>query len=226
MVTFAVDPALLAPLVPVGTELDQHEGQIYLSVVAFQFLDTRLLGVRVPLHHQFEELNLRFYVRREVAGELRRAVVFVREVVPRWAIAFIARAFYNEPYVALPMGHAVSGSPPHVEYRWHVDGSWHKLAAQGEGPGVIPPPDGHAAFITEHYWGYTRQRDGRTLEYRVDHSRWKVWPAHLAELPRLEPLYGANWASALTQPSSVLIADGSAVTVFRGVHLAERVAVT
>lgn len=217
MINYAVDPALLAPLVPAGTVLDAHDGTTWLTLVGFRFVDTRVLGVRVPLHHGFEELNLRFYVRREERGETRRAVVFVREVVPRRAIALIARFFYNEPYIAAPMLHLVGGDPPHVEYAWRLDGSWHTIAARGEGEGEVPAPGSLEEFITEHYWGYTRQRDGGTLEYRVEHPRWKVWRARLTTNPgRLDLLYGGDFAEAMREPASVFIADGSVITVFRG----------
>jgi uncharacterized protein YqjF (DUF2071 family) len=219
MVNFAVDPAILTPLVPKGTELDEHAGHTFVSLVAFQFIDTRLRGWRIPFHHAFEELNLRFYVRRRVDGEVRRAVVFVREVVPRIAIAFVARAFYNERYVAYPMRHRIVDTPRTVTYEWRVARTWHTLSATGRGDAVVPPLDSHHAFITEHYWAYTRQRDGGTLEYQVTHPRWGVWDAQLTSLPDLAPLYGARWRGALTRPHSVLIADGSEVCVFKGVRL-------
>lgn len=216
MVSFVVDPGLLTPLVPEGTDLDFHDGRAYASVVAFQFLDTRVLGFRIPFHVSFEELNLRFYVRRIVNGEVRRAVVFVREVVPRAMIALVARLAYNEPYRSLPMRHAVSGDPPQVSYAWRLAGAWQGMAASAMGPRVVPSPEDHRSFITEHYWGYTRQRNGSTLEYRVTHPRWGVWNAELAAFPDVGDLYGEHWAAALTHPASVLIADGSAVEVFRG----------
>ena len=220
LLNYAVDPALLAPHVPAGTVLDAHAGSTYASLVAFLFRDTRVLGLRIPGHEHFEELNLRFYVRRECDGELRRAVVFVRELVPRRAIAFLARALYNEPYVALPMRHRIGGDPPRVEYGWRLDGAWDTVAAAAEGSGAPPAAGSHEEFITEHYWGYTRQRDGGTLEYRVEHPRWRVWRARLVGMSaRLEPLSGEAFARALTTPASVFIAEGSPVTVFRGNRL-------
>ena len=221
MVNFVVEPALLAPHVPAGTQIDSHGGATYLSLVAFQFMKTRLLGVRVPLHHSFEEVNLRFYVRRESGGESRRAVVFLREVVPRRAIALLARAIYNEPYVARPMCHEVSGMPPGVEYGWRHEGRWHLVAGRAHGPGALPAADSREEFITEHYWGYTRQRDGRTLEYRVEHPRWTVWAAALSKFPPLASLCGETLAAGLIEPASVFIADGSPVSVWRGVHLGQ-----
>lgn len=219
MVNFAVDRSRLAPLVPSGTQLDEYQGVTYASLVAFRFIDTRVLGWKIPFHHRFEELNLRFYVRRQIGEEVRRAVVFVREVVPRRAIALMARALYNEPYIARPMRHWVGGDPPRVSYQWRAGGRWHTLAAHASGSATIPADDSVEAFITEHYWGYTRQRDGSTLEYQVQHPRWRVWQAELAPLPDLAPLYGAAWAESLTRPASVLIADGSPVSVYRGVRL-------
>lgn len=218
MVNFAVPPALLRRLVPAGTELDSHDGTTFVSLVAFQFVDTLVRGVRIPFHHSFEELNLRFYVRRMVDGEIRRAVVFVREVVPRWAIAALARLVYNEPYLALPMRHSVTGDPPRVQYQWRHRGSWLSVGATARGDLTVPSQEDHRAFITEHYWGYTRQRDGSTLEYRVTHPRWGVWAAELNELPDLGRFYGDEWAG-LTQPVSVLIADGSEVAVYPGARL-------
>lgn len=217
---YVVDPQLLAALVPAGTALDSHAGHTYMSLVAFEFRDTRVLGVRIPWHHTFEELNLRFYVRREVAGEVRRGVVFIREVVPRRAIAMVARWLYNEPYVALPMRHRVIADSPQCAYSWRHQRAWRTIAARGQGAGAITAPGSHEAFIVEHEWGYTRQRDGSTLEYRVEHPRWHVWPAQLTERPAgLEALYGADLARALGEPASALIADGSPVTVFRGRRL-------
>lgn len=217
MVNFAVDRQLLTSRVPGGTALDQHEETTYLSLVAFRFADTRVLGVSVPLHRSFEEVNLRFYVRRQTADGFRRGVVFVRELVPRRAIAAVARTIYNEPYHAVAMRHRIEGTPPGVSYAWRLGGSWQTLSAQAVGAAEVPPAGSHAAFITEHYWGYTRQRDGSTLEYRVEHPPWRVWEAVLRTLPGgLDELYGPEIARTLDRPVSVFVAEGSAVSVFRG----------
>ncbi len=222
MVNFEVDPGLLAPLLPYGTALDQHAGLTWVSLVGFQFRDTRVRGLRIPFHHSFEEVNLRFYVTRTVDGATRRGVVFIRELVPRRAIALLARALYNEPYRALPMRHAVAGNPPMVSYGWRAGrtgrAGWETLSAQAKGDASIPPEGSHRSFITEHYWGYTRQRDGGTIEYRVAHPRWSVWDAELTRVPDLAPVYGAEWARALSRPLTVLIAEGSSVEVFPGVR--------
>jgi len=221
MVSFEVDPALLRLLIPTGTELDTHHGRVMMSFVGFRFLRTRVLGVRVPFHQNFDEVNLRFYVRREVGAELRRGVTFIREIVPRRLIAFVARLAYNEPYVALPMRSEVpsrSGeTPPHIQYAWRNRGAWQHLTLRARGSAAVPDPQSEAAFITDHQWGYTRQRDGSTVEYRVEHAPWRVWEGTDAEVTGdLAPLYGRAFAAALGGATpSALLADGSPVTVFR-----------
>src|SRR6267154_1965683 len=117
MLNHVVDPRLIASLVPSGTEIDFENGETFLSVVGFLFLDTRLLGVPVPFHRDFEEVNLRFYVRRKSADTWRRGVVFIREFVPRCAIAFVARTFYGENYVAVPMKHQIN----HLDLKLSVE---------------------------------------------------------------------------------------------------------
>jgi len=221
MLNFEVEPGVLAPLVPAGTALDLWQGRALVSVVGFRFLDTRLFGVPVPLHRDFDEVNLRFYVRREgPGGEARRGVVFVRELVPRRAIALVARWAYNEPYRALPMRSRVPSAPVdapgRLTYEWRLGGAWQGLAATAVGAPAVPAPDSEAAFITEHHWGYTRQRDGSTLEYEVEHPPWRLWAAEAPEL-RADGarLYGAAFAPALARPpASALVALGSAVAVY------------
>jgi uncharacterized protein len=221
MLNYRVAPELLEPYVAAGTELDAWHGSHYVSIVGFLFRHTRVLGVRVPLHSDFEEVNLRFYVRRTAAGEVRRAVTFIRELVPRAAIAIIAHAVYNEPYRAVPMAHEIAldagaPGPARVEYRWRVGRLWSKLSAYPIGPASPAAGGSEEAFITEHDWGYTRQRDGSTLEYEVRHPPWRVWQVSAASLTGdLGATYGAKWAAALTgKPASAFVADGSAVMVF------------
>ncbi len=219
----AVDPALLAPLVPRGTTLDLWRGEAIVSLVGFRFVDTRVLGVAVPFHRDFEEVNLRFYVRAERFGESRRGVVFIRELVPRAAIAWAARLGYNEPYRALPMRHRIVADGPtrDVRYGWKERGGWTQLRASTEGPPRPLDAGSEAEFITEHYWGYCRQRDGSTLEYQVAHPRWDVWNATACDVDGdLTATYGPALADALRQPPrSAFVAVGSAITVHRPTRL-------
>lgn len=224
MLNYEIDPARLVPRVPAGTELDSWDGRTLISVVGFLFEDTRIFGLPIPFHRTFEEVNLRFYVRRLAPDGWRRGVVFVRELVPRFAIARVARALYNEPYLALPMGHGFEQSGPSfsARYTWRHRGSdqFLRVAVHGE---PAPIADGsEEEFVAEHFWGYTRQRDGATLEYQVEHPRWNIRVARSAELCcNAGELYGAEFTEALAaRPCSAFLADGSAVSVHRGVRLA------
>jgi len=220
MLNYRVSSELLEPLVPRGTELDRWNGDLYVSVVGFLFRDTRVLGVPVPWHRTFEEVNLRFYVRRREGNELRRGVVFVREIVPRTAIATVARIVYNEPYVALPMRHEWRDRPGNrepglVSYGWRSGGAWCHVEVDAVGSSRELDTGSHEEFITEHYWGYTRQRDGGTIEYQVEHPRWRVWNAGAASVGGdLTTLYGRELARVVRgTPASAFLADGSAVVV-------------
>jgi len=218
MLNFVVDPAIVAPLVPPGTEIDYENGDTFVSVVGFLFLDTRILGLPIPLHRDFEEVNLRFYVRKKSADTWRRGVVFVRELVPRRAIALVARAFYGENYLALPMRHEIEHVDLrlNVEYSWRRGRKWESLEMSASGEPKIIPAGTHADFITEHYWGYTCVR-ARCSEYRVEHRRWKIWNAEKSELRAdVTALYGEQFAETLSQsPRSAFIADGSPISVER-----------
>jgi uncharacterized protein len=216
-INFEVDPALVAPWVPRGTELDRLDGRTLVSLVGFRFLDTRLLGLPVPGHRDFDEVNLRAYVRRRVDGQWRRGVVFVRELVPRAAIAWTARLAYNEPYRSVPMRHRIDWGADggSLSYAWRQAGAWQSLGAIARGPAVPIDPDSHTGFITEHYFGYCRQRNGSTVEYAVSHPRWSVWQnAEPVVQCDISAVYGGAWGESLTgAPASCFVCNGAPVRV-------------
>lgn len=221
MLNYAADPDALGPLIPAGTVLDPWQGRSLVSLVGFRFLDARVLGLAVPLHRNFDEVNLRFYVRRHLpGGEVRRGVVFVRELVARAAVALLARLAYNEPYRVVPMRSTVPAAPVEapgrLAYEWRAGGAWQRIAATALGTPAVPDPTSEAAFVTAHHWGYTRQRDGGTVEYEVAHPAWRVWRASVPVLEAdVAQLYGPALAPALSgPPASALIAEGSSVIVY------------
>jgi uncharacterized protein YqjF (DUF2071 family) len=219
MLNYRIDAAVLSPLVPAGTELDTWQGEAIVSLVGFRFLDTRLCGLPVPFHRDFDEVNLRFYVRRLAGGEVRRGVSFIKEIVPRRAIAAVARFAYNEPYVACPMRSRTPGGldaaePGAVEYAWRAHGRWHRLGVTTSGEASRPAAGSEAEFITEHYWGYTPQRDGSTIEYEVRHPPWRVWTGDSVLDCDAARMYGPAFAASLRgAPRSAFLADGSPVSV-------------
>ena len=155
MVNYEVDAGLLLRFVPEGTELDRWHGKVFVSLVGFQFLNTKMFGIMpIPMHSNFEEVNLRFYVRRQAGNEVRRGVVFIREMVPRWAIAFIARTFYHENYWALPMAHEISpvgDNSLQASYRWRNGNGWSEMNLETTGDAELPAEGSVEQFITEHY---------------------------------------------------------------------------
>jgi uncharacterized protein len=221
MLNYEVDAGLLSRFVPAGTVLDSFEGKTYVSLVGFQFRKTRLFGaVVIPFHTYFDEVNLRFYVRRKFGDEERRGVVFIAEIVPRRAVAQVARTVYGENYVCLPMKHSVSasGAGKTAEYAWRLGGGWCRIYAQAEGSGAPGQEGSLEQFITEHYWGYSPRGRGGSLEYQVEHVPWNVWRAGRAGFEGdASALYGKELAEIVRgRPDSAFIADGSAVTVFGG----------
>jgi uncharacterized protein YqjF (DUF2071 family) len=224
MLNYEVDPAILQKYVPADTELDSFAGKTYVSLVGFRFCRTKLLGaIPIPFYAQFEEINLRFYVRRSVGSETRRGVVFIAEIVPKRAIALVARWFYGENYVRRSMGHRVFINEPKMEaeYAWGTENQKCRVQAQASGTPTPPSEGSLEQFITEHYWGYSRQSNGNTVEYHVSHAPWKVWTATRANFSGdASDLYGEELSQVLRNaPASAFIADGSPVNVFRGRRL-------
>ncbi len=216
MANYAVDPELMRPRVPAGTELDLQDGKCFVSLVGFMFLDTRVLGIPVPMHVNFEEVNLRFYIKREAEGETRRAVCFVKEIVPRWAIAAVARGLYGEPYECWSMDHERTERT--VAYRWSKDGQKNSLSVEIDESSGVPPEGSHGEFIIEHYWGYTGRGNGRVDEYRVEHPKWELFSV---KNERIDVDFGAVYGSEFAfladeRPFSVLLAKGSEVAVYKG----------
>lgn len=237
MLNYEVDPALLREYVPRGTELDSFGGRTYVSLVGFRFLRTKLYGyLPLPFHSNFDEVNLRFYVRRRADDGDRRGVVFIREIVPKRAVAWLARTAYGENYSRYPMRHRVSaeGMAKSAEYEWRMRSSWAKLHAAGEGGSsprldspstwepYLPLESSLEQFITEHYWGYAAQPEGGTIEYHVTHPQWRVWQSAGAGFEGdAAEIYGSAFTEALQRPpDSAFIAEGSPVVVFKGKRIA------
>jgi uncharacterized protein YqjF (DUF2071 family) len=219
MANYEVGAEVLKPLVPAGTELDLFEGKCFVSLVGFMFLDTRVLNFLVPFHVNFEEVNLRFYVRRQTDEEVRRGVVFIKEIVPRTAIATVARVMYGEPYECWQVSNERDENS--VSYQWQKADCLNRMSVErGENLGV-PADDSHGSFIIEHYWGYTRRSANRTDEYKVEHPKWDLFSA---DDPRIEVDFARTYGEKFaflddTDPHSVLLAAGSDIAVYKGSKL-------
>ncbi|MET0753523.1 MAG: DUF2071 domain-containing protein [Pyrinomonadaceae bacterium] len=219
MANYAVEPRALEKFVPGGTELDLFDGNCYASLVAFKFFDTRVLNFKIPFHIDFLEVNLRFYVKRETENETRRGVVFIKEIVPRFAISLVARTFYGEPYETWKM--RLDESENEFAYSWTKAGRTNRVSAEkGESLGV-PLAGSHGEFIIEHYWGYTRRGAARTDEYKVEHPKWNLFEAKNAKIDvDFGFTYGEKFGFLTKEkPQSVLLAEGSEIAVYKGAKL-------
>lgn len=225
MLNYEVDPAILGPLVPQGTLLDDEGGRHYISLIGFLFLDTHVFGLPAIFHQNFEEVNVRFYARRELPQESHHGVVFIREIVSLPLIAETAKLTYNEPYITAPTQHSLvrtNEALQSVEYRFGEQRRQCRLTMYVDGGSAPVQTGSHEEFITQRPWGFTKQRDGGTIEYAVDHPRWNVWRNARWELDGpVGEFYPAPFSSILSgTPVSAFVAEGSAVAV----HLPRRIA--
>lgn len=221
MANYQTDPRILEKFLPAHTELDQFNGIHYVSLVGFLFMNTKVRGIGFPFHRTFQEVNLRFYVRYKENDKWKRGVVFVKEIVPRRIISFIANTLYGEKYVCLPMRHnwlTLDNNKLSIEYYWKVNNQWDFIKAIADQHAKIYDEGTEENFITEHYWGYTNLPKKTTGEYRVTHPQWRIHSVHSYEIScSTEALYGNEFVETLQQPPrSVFLAEGSAITVMKG----------
>ncbi len=219
MANYEVAPELLEDRLPYGISLDYHEGRLFVSLVGFMFLDTRVLGVPVPFHINFEEVNLRFYVKRETVSDVRRGVCFVKEIVPRLTIATVARVLYGEPYECWRMNHIKTETE--VGYGWEKGGSANHIKVEIDKDLGVPAENSHGEFIIEHYWGYTKRGEARSDEYKVEHPKWELFSVKNEEINvDFGSTYGEKFAFLSSEkPFSILLAKGSEIAVYKGEKL-------
>lgn len=214
---YSVDPAILTPYLPYKTELDFWKDKCYVSLVGFRFINTKLKGLPIPFHGDFEEINLRFYVRYIDGTDWKRGVTFIKEIVPKPALTFVANSLYGEKYVTFPTKHQWIKNPNSIEvsYQWKHQGAWDLLeVTAGSAPSVLLP-ESEEEFITEQHWGYTQLSDRLTSEYQVEHPPWQMYPvlSHRINV-RFGELYGVEFGRLKdTLPDSMMLAEGSGITI-------------
>jgi uncharacterized protein YqjF (DUF2071 family) len=217
LANYIVDPEILLPYLPYKTELDTWNGNHYLSLVGFRFINTRIKGIPVPFHRHFEEVNLRLYVRYKSSSGWKRGVTFIREIVPRRALTFVANSIFGEKYITMPMKHhwEVKDDLLLVSYSWQQNQKWNTfgLAADPSPSEILAGSE--EDFITEHYWGYTSINESRCSEYGVEHPRWEHYKVREYKIDvDFSEVYGSrfDFLSAQT-PASVMLAEGSEIVV-------------
>jgi uncharacterized protein YqjF (DUF2071 family) len=218
MLNYEVDPQILKPYLPAATEIDLWQGKALVSMVGFLFKETRVLGIKWPFHVNFEEVNLRFYVRHFDGKEWKRGAVFVSEIVPKSMIVLIANNLYKEHYRALPMRHSVTKDGPGYTrflYEWKLKGKWNKIGATVRNSLAKIEAGSPEEFIFEHYWGYNRLTDYKTMQYQVEHIAWQI--AEVKDFvfeADIEELYGKEFVPSLSvKPFSAFWANGSDIAI-------------
>jgi uncharacterized protein YqjF (DUF2071 family) len=219
MANYSIDEKLLLKYLPKKTELDLWQGRCYVSLIGFMFMETRLMGFKIPFHVNFEEVNLRFYVRYLDGQEWKRGVVFIKEIVPKPGLSFIANTLYNEHYETMPMRHSweQEDGKLYVSYEWKKN-AWNSFSITTKDRPSPIVSGSEEEFITEHYWGYTESFPGKTSEYGVQHPRWEVYKTlDYSVNVDFQDVYGAEFAFLQQEkPVSVFLAEGSEVSVKQG----------
>lgn len=217
MINYVIDPKILTPYVPKGTVLDEFNGACYVSLIGFMFMDTKLMGMKIPFHINFEEVNLRFYVKRKEKNKIKRGVVFIKEIVPKLAITFVANTLYNEKYETLKMKHEWREEETilKVGYDWKKEGKWNSIAVTAINKEQIIEEDSEIEFISEHYWGYSKHRENSTTEYEVRHPKWKYYPIKDYKVDvNFSETYGTEFSFLNSaKPKSVMLLEGSEISV-------------
>lgn len=215
IINYEINPDIVLPYLPEGTELDFYNGKCYVSLVGFMFLNTRLLGLPIPFHRNFEEVNLRFYVKKKENGVWKRGVVFIKEIVPKPALSFVANSVYKENYHTMPMKNRISERKDEllIRYSWR-DKSWYSIQITAESKAQPMENNSEFEFITEHYWGFTKMED-KTSEYEVCHPKWDYYWIKDYQLDiRFRKVYGEDFKVLdQQQPISVMLAEGSEIEV-------------
>lgn len=217
MFNYEIDPKILESYVPKGTELDLWNGKCYISLIGFMFENVKVLGIKVPFHVNFEEVNLRFYVRRFENGSWKRGVVFVKEIVPKHAITNVANTLYNEHYQTLKMRHSrtENATSKSFQYEWFKDSKWNSISMTTEKNPIPIELNSEAEFITEHYFGYTNYNKNKSIEYAVSHPRWEQLKVIESKIDvDFESIYGKDFKFLQDlKPTSEFLAIGSKITI-------------
>ena len=217
MANYVVDPAILMPYLPKGVELDTHEGKTYVSLVGFLFKNTSLFNLPIPLLGTFEEINLRFYVIRKIGNERRRGVVFINETVPNKIVALVANKLYKEHYIAVPTRHnwKTNDKELDITYQLKHNNKWSTINATASSEKVMMQKGSIEEYIYEHYYGYTKVNERKSIEYKINHPSWAIHPILNCKIDfDFAAFYGDDFKLLnQAEPQSIMMASGSEISV-------------
>ncbi|MGK0412615.1 MAG: hypothetical protein ACJA1B_000813 [Polaribacter sp.] len=214
---YEVEPSILEKYVPPGTELDLCEGKCFVSLIGFIFLNTKILGIKIPFHKTVEEVNLRFYVKRFENNSWKRGAVFIKEIVSKPALTFVANTIYKEHYETMPMKYSWEENALNrsVSYHWKKNKIWQSFKVTAALKESEIEVNSETEFITEHYWGYAKVNPQKTNEYEVMHPRWKQYKVESSEIKvDFELVYGKEFEFLnRVKPTSIMLIEGSKITI-------------
>jgi uncharacterized protein YqjF (DUF2071 family) len=216
MANYEVEPSILEPYLPKGVELDFYNQKTYVSLVGFMFKKTSLFGIRIPFFGSFEEINLRFYVRKVEGKKIKKGVVFINETVPYKIVAHLANKLYKEHYISIPTRNTIDiAEYKHINYEWKIKGKWNSIKVQSDTQKYKIEPSSNEEFIFERYFGYTKLSPYSTQEYRIHHPKWLT---HKILNQNINCDFGMMYGDAFSNlnnqaPSSIIMAEGSQVSV-------------
>lgn len=217
MVNYEIDPEILKPFLPKGVELDLYQKKCYVSLVGFLFKKTKIFNIPIPFWGSFEEVNLRFYVVRKVGNEIRRGVVFINETVPNKIVAFIANKLYKEHYTAIPTKYnwQIDEKQKEIEYQWKVNKTWNSIHVIASVEKEKMNSGSFEEFIFEHYYGYTKVNEQKSLEYKLAHPSWEINKVNDYKIKcDFAAFYGEEFTVLNnSNPNSIMLAEGSTVSV-------------
>ena len=216
-INYVIDPKILEEYVPNGTVLDLWNDKCYVSLIGFMFENVKVLGLRIPFHVNFEEVNLRFYVKRFDNGVWKRGAVFIKEIVPKHAITIVANALYKEHYQTLKMRHKITenGGQKSFQYEWKKDDKWYSIFLKTNNLPLDISPNTEEEFITEHYFGYTKYNKSTSIEYQVMHPRWQQLEVldYVIDVD-FENIYGRKFSFLQNmKPTSPFLVIGSKISI-------------
>jgi uncharacterized protein YqjF (DUF2071 family) len=225
LANYEIDKNILLPHLPFKTEVETRGNTCFVSLVAFMFLHTKVKGISFPFHSNFEEVNLRFYVRYKEQNNWKRGVVFIKEIVPKSIITFVANTFYKENYIIRPMKHSWEATKEYqlVEYNWKNNKRWNSIYIKSKNQLQDIKKGSIEEYITDQSWGYTKISDNKTSEYEVEHPPWQFYETVESKVDvNFAELYGNSFTLLdETTPKAIFLAEGSAITVREGVILKE-----
>jgi len=216
MANYEIDPSVLEQYLPKGVELDFYNNKTFVSLVGFMFKKTSLFGIPIPFFGSFEEINLRFYVRKIENRKIKKGVVFINETVPFKIVALLANKLYKEHYISIPTKNSIVISDhKHLKYEWKINNKWNAIAVKADTNQYEITKDTIEEFIFERYFGFTKLSDTSTQEYKIHHPKWmthKIINSHID--CDFGSMYGDSFSGLNNQkPDSIILAEGSQVSV-------------